>query len=372
MSRILARFQVAYPGFTLDVNLDLPGRGISALYGPSGCGKTTCLRAMAGLERAPGGYLQVGDEVWQDDAQGRFLPTHLRPLGYVFQEASLFPHLTVRGNVEYGMRRVPQPQRQVSLGQALELLGITHLMERKPETLSGGERQRVAMARALATSPRLLLLDEPLAALDTQRKAEILPYLERLHRELEIPVLYVTHSADEVARLADTLVVLDRGRVVAAGPVAETLARTDVPVVLGEDAGALLEGIVLERDPHWHLARVGFAGGALWLPTRDLPSGVAGGLAGGLAVGRRVRVRVLARDVSIATEEPRATSIQNVLPCIVEAVVPDAHPSQALVRLTFGADAALLARITHRAVDALGLVPGQAVWAQVKSAALVE
>ena len=352
-----ARFQTTYPDFSLDVTLDLPDRGVSALFGPSGCGKTTCLRAIAGLSRLHG-RLEVAGELWQDDKAGYFVPTHQRPLGYVFQEASLFAHLRVRANVEYGMKRVPTAQRLVSLAQAVDLLGIGPLMDRRPATLSGGERQRVAMARALATSPRLLLLDEPLAALDAQRKAEVLPYLERLHRQLDIPVIYVSHAMDEVARLADTLVVLDQGRVVAAGPLAQTLARIDTPVMLGEEAGALLEGVVEERDAHWQLARITFSGGSLWL--RD----------SGLPLGNRVRLRVLARDVSIATEEPRATSIQNVLACTVRALAPDSHASQQLVQLACG-DTLLLARITARASDALGLAPGKPIWAQVKSAALV-
>lgn len=357
MDRILADFGISYPGFTLDVQLDLPGRGISALFGRSGCGKTTCLRAMAGLERARG-RLEIAGSVWQDDAQNRFLPTHRRPLGYAFQESSLFAHLSVRGNVEYGMRRHPAAQRQVSLDQAVDLLGITSLMDRKPETLSGGERQRVAMARALASSPRLLLLDEPLAALDAQRKSEVLPYLQRLHNQLDIPVLYVSHALDEVIQLADTLVVLEQGRVVASGPLAQTLARIDTPLLLGEDTGALLEGTVADRDDRWHLARITFPGGGLWL--RD----------SGLAAGSRARVRILARDVSIATQEPQATSIQNVLPCVVQAIAPDTHPSQLLVQLMCG-ESLLLARITARASDALGLARGRQVWAQVKSAALV-
>ncbi|MEO8023498.1 molybdenum ABC transporter ATP-binding protein [Polaromonas sp.] len=357
MDRILADFRISYPGFTLDVQLDLPGRGVSALFGRSGCGKTTCLRAMAGLEHARG-RLEIAGSVWQDDAQNCFLPTHSRPLGYVFQESSLFAHLTVRGNVEYGMKRIPTSQRQVSLDQAVDLLGIAPLMDRKPETLSGGERQRVAIARALASSPRLLLLDEPLAALDAQRKSEVLPYLERLHSQLDIPMLYVSHALDEVIRLADTLVVLEQGRVVASGPMAQTLARIDTTLVLGDDTSALLEGTVTERDERWHLAHIGFPGGGLWL--RD----------SGLAAGSRVRVRVLARDVSIATQEPQATSIQNVLPCAVRAIAPDTHPSQQLVQLMCG-ESLLLARITARACEALDLAPGKPVWAQVKSAALV-
>jgi molybdate transport system ATP-binding protein len=260
-----ARFRLVHAGFTLDVDLQLPGRGVSALFGASGSGKTTCLRAIAGLAHAPGGHLSVNGEVWQDDGRNLFVPTHKRPLGYVFQEASLFPHLSVRANLEYGMRRVPARDRKVSLDHAVELLGISRLLERMPAGLSGGERQRVAIARALATSPRILLMDEPLAALDLARKQEILPYLERLHGELEIPLIYVSHAADEVARLADHLVVLEQGRAVASGPLGETLARLDLPIRLGEDAGVVLEGKIAEVDAGWHLARVDFAGGSLWV-----------------------------------------------------------------------------------------------------------
>ena len=205
---IQAQFKLSYSGFALDVDLALPGRGISAIYGASGSGKTSLLRCIAGLDRAVG-QLCVNGEVWQDESH--FLPPHQRSLGYVFQEASLFAHLTVRGNLDYGLNRLAPAQRKVSLDHALDLLGIAHLMERKPEGLSGGERQRVAIARALLTSPRLLLMDEPLAALDLPRKREILPYLERLHTELDIPLLYVSHSPDELARLADHLVVLELG-----------------------------------------------------------------------------------------------------------------------------------------------------------------
>jgi molybdate transport system ATP-binding protein len=197
---IQARFKLAFPAFTLDVDLTLPGRGVTALFGHSGSGKTTLLRCIAGLERVPGGTLRVGEDVWQDGAA--FLPTHKRPIGYVFQEASLFPHLTVRRNLEYGLKRVASSARKVSLDHAVALLGIGALLDRPPDPLSGGEKQRVAIARALAVSPRLLLMDEPLAALDLARKQEILPYLERLHDELEIPLLYVSHAPDDVARLA--------------------------------------------------------------------------------------------------------------------------------------------------------------------------
>lgn len=355
MAGIDARFKLDWPGFSLAVDLTLPGRGVTALFGHSGSGKTTLLRCIAGLERAPQGRLVVDGEVWQD--AGCWVPTHQRPIGYVFQEASLFAHLSVMGNLRYGMKRVSDAQR-VSLDHAIELLGIGRLLDRKPDRLSGGERQRVGIARALAVSPRLLLMDEPLAALDLKRKQEILPYLERLHDELEIPVLYVSHSPDEVARLADYLVAMDGGRVIADGPLADTLARLDLPIRLGEDAGAILDAAVGEVDNDWHLVRVDFAGGSLWARDHGLP------------VGRRVRVRVLARDVSLA-EHPGTSSIQNVLRGCVDAVGDDEHPGLSLVRVRVG-DAMLLARLTKRAAASLGVAPGQALWVQVKSVALME
>ncbi len=352
---IQARFQLNWPGFTLDVDLDLPGRGVTALFGHSGSGKTTLLRCIAGLERAPLGQLTVQGEVWQSSTQ--WLPTHQRPLGYVFQEASLFAHLSVLGNLRFGLKRSTSVQR-VSLDAAVELLGIGHLLARKPDQLSGGERQRVGMARALALSPRLLLLDEPLAALDLKRKQDILPYLERLHRELDIPVLYVSHSPDEVARLADHIVVLDAGRAVAAGPLGETLARLDLPIHLGEDAGVVLDAVVAERDTQWHLARVSFPGGSLWV--RD----------GGHAMGSAVRVRILARDVSIALSHVSGISIQNCLPATVDQLADDQHPALALARLNLG-PSTLIARLTRRAAAELALAPGQAVWVQIKAVALI-
>ena len=355
---IAARFHIDFPAFTLDVDLDLPGRGVIALFGSSGSGKTTVLRCVAGLQRADNGYLSVNGETWQDDAGGQFLPTHRRPLGYVFQEASLFPHLSVKRNLSYGMRRIPAADQRVSWDQAIELLGIGHLLDRAPSGLSGGERQRVGIARALLTSPRLLLLDEPLAALDHQRKQEILPYLERLHDELSIPVLYVSHAPDEVARLADHLVVMDQGRVLASGLLNETLSRLDLPIRLGEDAGVVLAGRIAERDQRWHLLRVECGAQSLWV--RDT----------GIALGRRVRVRILARDVSIALAPAEWTSILNTLPARVDSLGDDDHPALALVKLQVNG-AALLARVTRRSADHLGLVPGMPVIIQIKAVALL-
>lgn len=351
---IRAQFRLDYPGFTLDVNLELPGQGVSALFGHSGSGKTTLLRCIAGLEQGMG-RLEVNGETWQDAT--RFLPTYRRPLGYVFQEANLFAHLSVQGNLDYGMRRAigADFSRRAAI---VELLGIDHLLERKPDRLSGGERQRVAIARALLTGPRLLLMDEPLAALDLARKQEILPYLERMHDELDIPVLYVSHAPDEVARLADHLVVMEGGRAVAQGPLAETLARTDLPIHLGEDAGVVFSGTVLERDAEWHLARVGFDGGELWV--RD----------NGVAVGRGVRMRILARDVSVARSHHEDVSIMNLLPATVMAHASEDHPALALVQLRVG-NTLLLARLTRRSAQRLDLAPGSQVWVQIKAVALI-
>ena len=356
LQAIEARFELAHPGFCLDVDLRLPGHGVTALFGPSGCGKTTLLRCIAGLNRAPGGRLVVNGDTWQDGAA--FMPVHQRPLGYVFQEAGLFAHLSVRRNLLFGQSRVAPAERRVAFDRAIALLGIAHLLERQPAGLSGGERQRVAIARALLTSPRLLLMDEPLAALDVARKNEFMPYLERLHAELDIPVLYVTHAPDEVARLADHIVVMQEGRALASGPLLQTLARLDLPIRLGEDAGVVLDARVAERDSAWHLARVEFAGGSLWV--RD----------GGQPVGALVRVRILARDVSIALAPASGTSIQNSLCAIVGDLADDSHPALSLVKLAVGASP-LLARITRRSAAGLRLAPGQPVWAQIKAVALV-
>ena len=357
---IEAQLALARRGFALDVALALPEQGVTALFGPSGCGKTTLLRSLAGLERAAG-RVAIGAEVWQDDAAGRFVPTHQREIGYVIQEAALFPHLDVRRNLAYGLKRILPAGRRVALDQVVSLLGIGHLLDRRPDTLSGGERQRVAIARALATSPKLLLMDEPLAALDAKRKAELLPYLDRLHEELGIPIVYVSHSIDEVARLADHLVLMDAGRVRADGPLAAMLARLDLPVAFGDDAGVVLDAVIGERDPQWHLARLDVDGEACRLWTRDQ----------GLAPGRRVRLRVLARDVSLTRTPQTGTSIGNQLRGTVEAIADDEHPALALVRVRVGS-AAVVARLTRRSAHALELAVGMPVWAQVKTVALME
>ncbi|OHC65341.1 MAG: molybdenum ABC transporter ATP-binding protein [Rhodocyclales bacterium GWA2_65_19] len=351
---IKARFRLDYPGFALDADLELPGRGVSALFGHSGSGKTTLLRCIAGLERGAG-RLEVKGEVWQD--ADIFMPTHRRPLGYVFQDARLFAHLDVARNLDYGQRRAGGAPA-IERAAIVDLLGLGPLLDRLPARLSGGEQQRVAIARALLTAPRLLLMDEPLASLDLSRKQEILPYLERLRDELEIPMLYVSHAADEVARLADHIVVMQQGRAVAQGPLAATLARLDLPIRLGEDAGAVFAGTVAERDAEWHLARVEFDGGELWV--RD----------SGVPVGRQVRLRILARDVSIASSRHDDVSIMNLLPATVTAHASEDHPSLVLLQLRVGATT-LLARLTRRSAQRLDLAPGREVWVQIKAVALV-
>lgn len=357
MTPISLACRIDRSAFKLDVDLALPGRGVTALFGHSGSGKTTLLRVLAGLERVAGARVALGDEVWQDDARKVFVPTHERGIGYVFQEASLFPHLSVRANLEFGRKRLKPTERRFDLLAVAELLGIERLLDASPATLSGGERQRAAIARTLLASPRLLLMDEPLAALDMRRKLEILPYLERLHDELALPVVYVSHAADEVARLADHLVVLEEGRVLASGPLAATLARLDLAANFQDDAGVMLETTLQAHDADG-LSHLAFAGGVLLVGQRDV------------AIGTRVRCRIHARDVSLALERPRGSSITNILPARVDAVGPSGAPGQVLVRLLVG-DTALLARITERSRRELAIAPGCAVWAQVKAVALL-
>lgn len=357
LDAIKACLKLDYSGFSLDVDLNLPGKGVTALFGHSGSGKTTLLRCIAGLERAVGS-LTVNGSTWQNDKL--FLPPHKRPLGYVFQEANLFPHLSVQGNLQYGLKRAMSNGRQFSLEQAIALLDIEHLLHRKTTRLSGGERQRVAIARALTVNPRILLMDEPLASLDQLRKREILPFLQRLRDELDIPILYVTHASDEVARLADHVVILSKGQVVASGSLTETLARIDLPVRPDEDASVVLKARIAEQDHRWDLARAEFAGGSIWL--RDM----------GFDIGETVRLQIMARDVSLAREKPTTpSSIVNLLPATIEEIGAGEHPAIKQIRLLVG-ESPLLCRLTSRSADALGLEISQSVWAQIKSAAIIE
>ncbi len=356
------RLHVKRAAFMLKVDLSLPGTGVTALFGPSGSGKSTCLRAIAGLERATASgvnnWVAINGEVWQDDANSVFVPTHQRALGFVFQEASLFPHLSVAQNLAFGQNRVPQAQQRVSLEQAIELLGIGPLLARSPQTLSGGERQRVSIARALATSPRLLLMDEPLAALDAKRKVEIFPYLEALHRELHLPVLYVSHAIDEVARLADHLVLIEAGQIIASGDTASLMTRLDLPLAQGDGAGAIIAATVVSHDLQYVVTLARFAGGDLHIPQQQRSQ-----------PGDAVRIRVQARDVSLTLEKQTGTSIQNILPVRIDAMSPDS-PGQVMVQLD-SAGTTLLARVTARSADTLKLAVGQRLFAQVKGVAIL-
>jgi len=350
-----------HPGFTLNADLSLPGDRVSALFGPSGSGKTTCLRAIAGLERAADAYVAVNGEVWQDDAQDIFVPAHQRAVGYVFQNAALFTHLTVAQNLNYGRQRVPVAQQRVPLEQVVELLGLAGLMKRQPGTLSGGERQRVAIARALATSPKLMLMDEPLASLDAKRKAEILPYLEKLRDQLHIPIIYVSHASDEVARLADHLVLLDTGHVTDSGVTGDLMTRLDLSLAHGDTAGAIVQATISSHEPAYHLTLADFPGGRLCVPQQMM------------GAGQSLRIRIQARDVSLTLAPQTGTSILNILPVTVTALSDDS-PGQMMVRLD-ATGTPLLARITRKSADTLGLATlqgtGQLVYAQVKGVAIL-
>ncbi len=352
---IEARFCIDRGDFVLDVELSIPSRGITALFGPSGCGKTTVLRTIAGLEPCRDGFLKVDEMLWQD--ADHFTPAHKRPVGHVFQESSLFAHLTVRQNLQYGLKRVPQSERRVSLDTAIELLAIGHLLERSSTQLSGGEIQRVAIARALAVSPRILLMDEPLSAMDLSRKQEIMPYLENLHDELEIPVIYVSHSPDEVARLADQLVLLEAGRVKASGAIAQMLTRLDLPLAHGDNAAALIQAVVAGHDEEFDLTCLKFPGGQFTVTHKALP------------IGHPTRLSIAARDVSLTLEHQTDTSILNIFPVKVEEVTPQGN-AQMMVKLT-AKGIPLLSRVTRKSAALLDLKPGKSVYAQVKSVALL-
>ncbi|MES9813411.1 MAG: molybdenum ABC transporter ATP-binding protein [Candidatus Thiodiazotropha sp.] len=342
--------------FQLDVSFKTPASGVTALFGQSGSGKTSVLRAIAGLVRPQLGRVKINGETWQDS--DLFMPPHKRPIGYVFQEASLFPHLSVRQNLAYGWLQVPVEQRKVDYDSAVELLGIGPLLKRAAQRLSGGERQRVAIARALLTSPKLLLMDEPISALDHGAKQAILPYLEGLHDEYAIPSLYVSHDPNEVARLADQMILLERGKVIATGKAADLLTRLDLPLASFGDAAAILEGSVSTHDHTYHLTCIAMHGGCVAVSREDLP------------VGKRARVEIQARDVSLSLKVHSDTSIINILPVRV-IDTQDINQSQLIVRLELEDGQHLLSRITRRSAMAMGLHEGMHLYAQVKSVALI-
>lgn len=353
---INAAFAGRLGAFALDVAFEAPMHGITALFGASGSGKTTVLRCMAGLQRLRG-RLTVGPDTWQDDSTKTFRKAHRRPVGYVFQEASLFPHLSVRKNLLYGARggRPAQPDGSFGYDDIVALLDVGHLLDRSPAGLSGGERQRVAVGRALLSQPRLLLMDEPLSALDRSTKDELLPYFETLHRELSIPILYVSHDIGEVVQLADRMVVLAAGRTIAEGPIVDILERLDLQPATGRfEASVLLSAWVREQDRSFNLTRLDHHGQTVTIPSVDVP------------VGEEVRLRVRARDVALSTEKPAAMSIRNVFAGTIVEIreEPETAFAETLVDIGGGR---LRARITRESVADLALAPGKPVYALVKS-----
>lgn len=358
---IQARFQLGFKRssnarFELDIDIEIPGHGVTAIFGESGSGKTSLLRCIAGLENNVTGKLRVNGELWQD--VNLCVPTHQRRLGYVFQEASLFEHLTVLGNLRYAIKRNCQPDNSESFEQVVSVMGIEELLSQWPKHLSGGEKQRVAIARALLSQPKLLLLDEPLASLDTPRKLEILPYIERLRSSVNIPILYVSHAVDEIVRLADHAVIMKQGNVIAQGGITQLFSQLDLPLGGSNEVGAILECKVVERDDKWHLMRVVFDGGELWLPNVENK------------LNNTQRVRVLASDVSLTLTPHTDSSILNILSGQIIEISHDSKSGMALVKLKIGASY-LLARLTQKSLQKLAITLGTSIWIQIKSAAIV-
>jgi len=352
---IESAFRMERGGFRLEVDETFPGRGVTALFGPSGCGKTTWLRVIAGLERIRDAVIRFDGRTWQNGSA--FLPVHRRPIGYVFQDAALFPHMSVEANLRYGWRRAEERNAGIPWEEVIGLLELEPLLHRRPASLSGGEAQRVAIGRALLSSPRLLLMDEPLSALDAEARRHVLSLLERLKSELSIPVVYVSHSRDEVARLTDHLVLMERGRVRASGPLTELWTRLDIAAEHGGAASSVVEARVAGHDDAWNLTLLDFPGGRFMVARESLPTGT------------EVRLRIMARDVSITLERQTGTSILNIFPATVTGLAPTG-PAQMLVRLDAGG-VPLLSGITRRSAHALGLEPGRKVHAQVKAVALL-
>jgi molybdate transport system ATP-binding protein len=353
---LVARVAAKLDAFALDADLALPGAGVTAIAGPSGSGKTTLLRCIAGLEPRARGRIQLGAATWLDSDRGVWVPAHRRGAAVVFQDAAPFSHLSVRGNLEYGLRRCPPARRQVSFDEATQWLGIEALLDRRSDGLSGGERQRVAIARALLAGPRLLLLDEPLASLDPPARAAILDVLRDVFARSRVPVLYVTHARSEAVHVADHVVVLEAGRVRASGPLREVALRADAPFGEPGELGAIVEAEVADVDVRDGISELRFGGGLLYVSGR-------------LRVGERRRVEILARDVSISLEPPQRTSILNVLAARVVAI-EGAESAQPLVRVDSGGTQ-LLARVSRRSLRVLELREGARVFASVKAVAVI-
>ncbi|MGR7996228.1 molybdenum ABC transporter ATP-binding protein [Xanthobacter sp. ZOL 2024] len=344
-------------GFSLEAHFNAPGMGVTALFGRSGSGKTTIIQVVAGSVKPDKGRIQVGDEVFFDSAKGIDLPIEKRRVGYVFQDARLFPHLSVENNLRYGQRRARHDQ-SIGFDAVVDMLGIKPLLKRRPHTLSGGERQRVAIGRALLAQPRLLLMDEPLASLDEMRKAEILPYLERLRDDLRLPILYVSHSIDEVLRLSDVVAAVQNGTVIAAGPLSEVLSRRELLPVLGRfDLGTIFECKVKSHDTSLALSTITFADGELRVPLVDRPPGAP------------VRARIRSRDVALSLSRPIDVSVTNRLSGVIRDIRREEGP-YADVAVELPHKGLLHALVTVESVERLALEPGMPVWAMIKAVAV--
>ncbi len=356
MSAFFVKFRHPLGTFVLDINTPIEERGLTAVFGPSGCGKTTLLRCIAGLERADTARFTAFETVWHDSDKGIFVPPYRRPFGMVFQNANLFEHTTVRKNCLYGLKRTPAGDRHFSFDRIASFMKIEQFLDRPVGRLSGGQRQRVAMARALLAGPRLLMMDEPLSALDSQSKSEIMPFLEHIRDELKVPILYVSHSYDEVSRLADRIIILDNGAVSSSGPLNEVVTQLSTAARVRHHAAATIQAVVDGFDKDYHLVRVRFDTGVLWMEQPD--ENVTG----------TVRIRIAADDVILTTESGPENSCQNSIPVLVEEIVEDG-PAMCLVRLRAGTTP-ILSRITRRAADRLDIKPGLWCRAQVKAASL--
>lgn len=347
-------------GFLLDVSLEIPASGVTVIWGESGSGKTSLLRCMAGLDRSPKGKLIICGDTFQDAED--FIPTHKRNIGYVFQEPSLFTNLNVRENLEFGLRRrkggktnkISSPEND----DILNVMGIGHIVDRMPHELSGGELQRVAIARTLMQKPKILLMDEPLSSLDQKRKLEIFPFLERLKKSTNIPIVFVTHSIEEAARLADYAVALANGKSLQQGPISEVLSSNDSRINLANDTSVIVFGVVKELDTRWGLTRVEVPGGEIWISGEQFKQ------------EDRIRLRILAKDVSLTLSAHQDSTILNKLKATVTNISPDSDPAMSLVRLSVG-DTVIVSRITRRSASTLCLAVGSNVWAQIKSAAVL-
>ncbi len=349
-----AAFKVNYPGFSFDVDLQMPASGITVVFGPSGSGKTTLLRCLAGLEKS--GHLEIAGQVWQDE--NVFIPVNQRRIGMVFQDSRLFPHLNVRANLMYGYKRTPVGFRKLHLEEVVQVLALENLLKRGIEKLSGGEKQRVALGRALLTSPSMLLMDEPLAALDAKRKTEIIPFIRKIEKELSIPIIYVTHSMSEVLQLVDTMVILKNGKVVNCGPVEEVFSDIQLRDAIGDQhSGAVLDTTVLEHDREFGITRLDFMGQELSVPLQEI------------SPGKGLRVHIHSKDVSLAINPPDGlTSVLNILETKVKKIGKNVGYS---VDIELDAGRPLLATITRKSLSNLNLQPGQSIYAFIKAIRMV-